>query len=414
MKDLTDKAIRAAKAKPKKYRLAGGGGLSLVVMPDGAKYWRLRYRDDAGKAKELAVGTPYPTTSLADARAEAERIKAERRQHGVDPSEQRRAKRLAKREAVAETFGDAANAWHAFRAPKWNIKTATQVRDYLDKDLMPKLRKRPLALISTPELGEIVAGIEARGAFDVAGKVRTWLRAIFAFARAKGWIAGHFDPVKDLAAIASTAKPDAQNYPHLDMAEIPGFLRDLDAYQGSYLVKACAWLSLWTANRPGVTRTLQWSEVDLDDALWTIEKGREGMKRGYYHLTPLPTQAVAMLREVHMLTGTFDYVFAGRNDPMKPLSDGSVNVMLKKIGYRGKQTAHGFRHVASTALNELGYERDWIERQLAHKDPDAIRGTYNKAHYLDPRRKMMQAWADRLDAMKAGAVVLPFRARRPA
>lgn len=408
MKALTDTAIRNAKRRVKKYRLAAGGGLCLVVMPDGAKYWRLRYRDDAGKAKELAVGSPYPTTSLADARAEAERLKAERRK-GRDPSEQRRALRLAKREAVAETFGDAANAWHAYRTPKWSPRTAAQVRDYLDKDLMPKLQHRPLSRITPPELGAIVAGVEARGAFDVAGKVRTWLRAIFAFARAKGWVPGDIDPAKDLAAVASTDRPEAKNHAHLEAAELPAFLRDLDAYQGSYLVKACARLSLWTANRPGVTRTLRWSEVDLDGALWTIERGREGMKRGYYHLTPLPTQAVALLCEVHKLTGTFEYVFAGRNDPMKPLSDGAVNVMLKKIGYRGKQTAHGFRHVASTALNELGYERDWIERQLAHKDPDAIRGTYNKAQYLEPRRKMMQAWADKLDAIKTGATVLPFR-----
>ena len=389
MKTLTDTAIRNAKPRPKKYRLAAGGGLCLMVMPEGGKYWRLRYRDDSGKAKELSVGAPYPTTSLADARAEAERMKGERRK-GADPSEQRRAARLAKREVVAETFGDAANAWHAYRVPAWSAKTAGQVRDYLDKDLMPKLRTRPLSRITAPELGAIVAGIEARGAFDVASKVRTWLRAVFAFSRAKGWITAEVDPAKDLAAVASTARPEAGNYAFLEPEELPDFLRKLDAYQGSYLVKACAWLSLWTANRPGVTRTLRWSEVDLDDAKWTIAKGRDYMKRGYRHETPLPTQAVAMLRDVHKLTGTFEYVFAGRNDPMKPLSDGAVNVMLKKIGYRGKQTAHGFRHVISTQLAEMGYEKDWTERMLAHKDPDKMRGTYNKAMYLDPRRKMMQ------------------------
>ena len=158
--------------------------------------------------------------------------------------------------------------------------------------------------------------------------------------------------------------------------------------------------ALWTANRPGVTRTLRWSELDLDQALWTIGKGREGMKRGYAHLTPLPNQAVAMLREIHKLTGTFEYVFIGRNDPGKPLSDGAVNMLLKRLGYRGRQTTHGFRHLISTALNEQGYEPDWVERQLAHGDPDKIRGTYNKAMYLESRRKMMQDWADYLDNIK--------------
>jgi integrase len=185
------------------------------------------------------------------------------------------------------------------------------------------------------------------------------------------------------------------------MDELPAFLDALDADEGSSMVKGCAKLALWTANRPGITRTLRWSELDLDDALWTIKRGRKGMKRGYQHFTPLPYQAVAMLREVHKLSGTFEYVFIGRNDPRQPLSDGAVAGMFKRIGYHGKQTMHGFRHLVSTALNELGYERDWVERQLAHGDPDKIRATYNKAHYLDQRRKMMQDWADYLDRLVA-------------
>jgi integrase len=187
----------------------------------------------------------------------------------------------------------------------------------------------------------------------------------------------------------------------LQLDELPGFLRALDDYDGSELVKACTRLALWTANRPGVTRTLRWKELDLDTGLWTIQKGREGMKRGYSHLTPLPKQAVAMLREVHRTTGNFEYVFIGRNNPSKPLSDGAIGGMFKRIGYHRKQTAHGFRHLVSTALNDKGFAEDWIERQLAHGDPDKIRGTYNKAQYLEPRRKMMQEWADLLDAMRS-------------
>ena len=158
-------------------------------------------------------------------------------------------------------------------------------------------------------------------------------------------------------------------------------------------------------------RTLRWKELDLDDALWTIEKGREGMKRGYRHLTPLPRQAVALLRRIHGMTGTFEFVFIGRNNPRTPMSDGAINGMFKTMGYGGRQTAHGFRHLISTALNERGYKTDYVERQLAHGDPDAIRDTYNRAHYLEPRRKMMQAWADYLDQAKAGGEVVSFRKR---
>ena len=367
----------------------------LLVMPDGSKYWRLRYRF-GGKARMIAVGKPYPETTLKAATLRS----AEMRvliAAGTDPANQRKVDKLTTKKLVANTFGQAADAWHLHRSRAWDVKTADQARVYLDKDILPKLRGRPLDHIGAPELGALVAAIERRGAHDVAKKIRQWLRAIYSFARANGWTAN--DPARDLAAIAEKA-PESQNYAHLEVKELPGFLRALDRYEGSTLVVACAKLSLWTANRPGVTRTLKWSELDLDQGLWMIEKNREGMKRGYSHLTPLPTQAVTMLQEVHRITGQFEHVFIGRNDPMKPLSDGAINGMLKKIGYRYKQTAHGFRHLISTALNDKGYEEDWIERQLAHGDPDKIRGTYNKAQYLEPRRKMMQDWADTLDQMR--------------
>jgi integrase len=391
---LTELQVKNAKPRAAKYTMAAGHGLTLLVMPDGSKYWRLRYRF-GGKPRMIAVGRPHPHTKLKQAQAKAAEFRA-LIEAGTDPADERRADKLAERDRVANTFGEAAEAWHTFRSQAWDVKTSEQARSYLDKDLLPKLRSRPLDAISPAELGALVAKIEARGAFDVAKKTRQWLKAIFSYARANGWTAE--DPARDLAAIAQP-KPAAQSYAHLQLDELPGFLRALDDYDGSELVKACTRLALWTANRPGVTRTLRWKELDLDAGLWTIQKGREGMKRGYSHLTPLPKQAIALLREVQRTTGNFEYVFIGRNNPSKPLSDGAIGGMLKRIGYRRKQTAHGFRHLVSTALNDKGYEEDWIERQLAHGDPDKIRGTYNKAQYLEPRRKMMQDWADLLDAM---------------
>lgn len=402
---LTELEVKNAKPRAAKYTLAAGQGVTLLVMPDGSKYWRLRYRF-GGKGRMIGLGKPYPATSLKQAKARAAEIRA-LIEAGTDPADQRRAERLSQRERVANTFGEAAEAWHRFRSQAWDTKTAEQARSYLDKDMLPKLRSRPLDAVTPAELGALVAAIEARGAFDVAKKTRQWLKAIFAYARANGWTSN--DPARDLAAIARPA-PEKRNYAHLQLDELPGFLKALYAYDGSELVSACAKLALWTANRPGVTRSLRWDELDLDAGLWTIQKGRDGMKRGYFHLTPLPTQAVAMLREVHKITGRFDHVFVGRNDPGKPLSDGAIAGMFKRIGYGGRQTAHGFRHLVSTALNERGYEEDWIERQLAHGDPDKIRGTYNKAQYLEPRRKMMQEWADLLDKMRAGGgKVLPIR-----
>ena len=403
---LTDLAIRKATPRANKYKLSGGNGLTLIVMPDGAKYWRLRYRL-AGKEKEISIGPPYPELSLKDAEAGATRLRA-LLADGLDPAEQRFQAKLERKQNAAQLFGEAAEAWFEFRRKAWALRTAEQVREYLDKDLLPALGRRPLGAVTTKELAALSRAIEERGAPDVAKKARQWLASIFSFARGNGWTS--VDPTRDLRAIVLPTT-GGKNYPHLSIEELPDLLRKLESFNASRIVKAAAMLSLWTANRPGVTRTLRWEELDLDLAVWTIPKGREGMKRGYSHVTPLPVQAVDMLREVHHITGTFEYVFIGRNDPRNPISDGAVNALLKRLGFRGRQTAHGFRHLISTALNEQGYEADWIERQLAHGDPDKIRGTYNKATYLEDRRKMMQAWADHLDALRNGAKILPFKRR---
>jgi len=396
---LTDLQVRSAPARAKKYKISAGRGLTLVVMPDGAKYWRLRYRF-AGKPKEISLGRPYPEVSLKSAALEADRMRL-LLADGIDPAEQRMQQKLQQRNDASSTFGVAANAWFEFRSKAWAKRTSAQVQDYLIKDVIPALGRRPLAAITTKELAVFTGGIESRGAPDVAKKARQWLASIFAFARANGWT--DKDPVRDLRAVVLPSNA-GKHYAHLRIEELPEFLIALDRADSSPLVKAATMLVLWTANRPGVTRTLRWSELDLDAGLWTIAKDREGMKRGYLHYTPLPRQAVEKLKEVHTLTGTFEYVFAGRNNPRQPLSDGAINGLLKRLGYRGRQTTHGFRHLISTALNERGFEADWVERQLAHGDPDKIRGTYNKAMYLDPRREMMQSWADYLDQLRATAI----------
>lgn len=400
---LNDLQIRAARPRAKPYKLAAGRGLCLIVMPDGARYWRWRYRF-AGKEKMLSVGI-YPHVGLKRAQEKAEEARAVL-EKGVDPSENRREQKHALRLAVARTFADAATRWLEHNAPRWRPATLEKVEQYLNKDLLPLLGKRPLGNITPLELADAVEKIEARKAFNVAKKTRQWLSAIFEFAIAKGLTSTN--PAQHLGAVA-VITPGSQNHAHLSLDDLPGLLRALEAYQGSPLTKGATWLALWTANRPGVTRTLRWAEIDLEEALWTIDKGREGMKKGYRHLTPLPRQAVSLLRDLHQLTGTFEHVFIGRNNPRQPMSDGAINSAMKSMGFGGKQTAHGFRHLVSTALNERGYEPDWIERQLAHGDPDGIRGTYNKAHYLDQRRKMMQDWADYLDKIKTGGEIVPIR-----
>ena len=400
---LSDTALRNLKPRERPFKLSAGRGLCLLVNPDGRRFWRMRYMF-AGKEKMLSFGEyPFVTLKEAEAKAMAARVALARDE---DPSELRRQAKLDLRLSAARTFGDAAAKWIEHNRPRWKAPTLEKAQAYLDKDLLPPLGRRPLANITPVELAGVIERIEARKAFNVAKKCRQWLQAIFEFAIAKGLAKSN--PALHLGAIAAPA-PAVENHAHLTVDQLPAFLRALDAYAGSPLTRAAIWLALWTANRPGVTRTLRWAELDLEDALWTIEPGREGMKRGYRHLTPLPRQAVAALRDLHELTGSFEFVFVGRNNPREPMSDGAIARALKVLGYGGKQTAHGFRHLVSTALNEMGYEPDWIERQLAHGDPDAIRDTYNKAHYLEPRRQMMQAWADHLDALKTGRPTPPSK-----
>lgn len=391
---FTDAAARNAKPKERSYKVRVARGLYLLVNPDGSKYWRFRYRY-LGTPKSISLGV-YPYVGVADAQGKAHDARVLLAK-GVNPSEAKRQAKLALRLAVSRTFGQAAQQWYEHNLARWQPATAEKVRQYLDKDMLPALGRRPLANITPMELGAVVERIEARKAMNVARKTRQWLQAIFAYAIAKGLTTTN--PAEHLGAIAQPAPPP-RNRAHISASELPAFLQALDRYQGSLLTRTCTWLLLWTANRPGVTRSLRWDEVDLDSALWTIAKGREGMKLGYAHVTPLPQQAVAALRALQPITGRYPFVFIGRNDPGTPMSDGAIATMLKTMGYGGRQTSHGFRHLVSTALNEMGYEADWIERQLAHGDPDEIRGTYNKAIYLEPRRKMMQAWADHLDSLR--------------
>lgn len=397
MSTLTDVAIRSAikrcKASNKMERLSAGHWLTLLVTPQGIGRWQQRYRY-GGKERTVSFGS-YPRVTLAEASGKSEHARRLLRE-GLDPIEERRKHKAEIRRVVENTFGAAAEAWYTFKRPTWKSATAEKVRQYLDKDILPPLRLRPIASVSTHDLTQAIARIEARKAHNVAAKARQWCQSIFSYAIALGWLKDN--PAEYLGDV-SQPLPTAKNYAHLDQDELPELLAALKAYTGSKLVVGAIWLALWTANRPGITRTLKWSELDLDDALWTISKGRAGMKRGYAHLTPLPRQAVAVLRELRTISGTFEHVFIGRNDPRKPMSDAAVNKALATMGFKGRQTAHGFRHLVSTALNERGYESDWVERQLAHGDPDKIRGTYNKAVYLEPRRKMMQDWADLLEGM---------------
>ncbi len=397
---LTDSAIKAAKPKDRAYKKADGQGMYLEVMPTGSKLWRLKYRFH-GKETRISFGA-YPTVTLQQARKKRDEAR-ELLAQGLDPAAERRADSLAKR-IQGTTFETLANEWYEYNSPRWAESTRYKARLYLDNDILPLVGIRPVREITRPDLVELVRRVEQRGAMNVAGKIRQWLHQIFRFGLAKGVVENN--PATDLDVVA--APPVAtQHHPYVSFADLPGLLRQLDSTPMNTLTRCAIRLLMLTAVRPGELRQAPWSEFDLDSATWKIPKER--MKARRAHSVPLPTQAIEILQEIHEISGAYPLVFPGQNNSERPMSENTINKALRQMGYKGRQTGHGFRHLLSTELNGRGYNRDWIERQLAHGDNDEIRDTYNHAAYLEQRREMMQAWADSIDALCTGGNVVDIK-----
>ncbi|SDS78054.1 Integrase [Pseudomonas prosekii] len=396
---LSDTTIRTAKPKDKLYRLTDANGLCLEVTTTGSKLWRYRYRFN-GSAKMLALGA-YPAVTLLKAR----QLRDGARQlliEGTDPGEQKKtAKQAQKVEGL--TFETLAREWFAYNAPRWAESTTYKAKLYLENDLIPGIGARPVKAITRPDLVELVRKVEARGTLNAAGKIRQWLHQIFRYGLAKGVVDAN--PATDLSVVAAPPKA-ARHHPHVTFVELPEMLAKSEAANIHSLTRHAIRLLTLTAVRPGELRQAPWAEFDLERATWTIPAER--MKARRPHVVPLPRQAVAILRQLQEVTGRYELVFAGAN-PQRPMSENTVNKALRLMGYEGRQTGHGFRHLLSTELNGRGYNKDWIERQLAHGDTDEIRGTYNHAAYVEQRREMMQAWADSIDAQCAGANVVNIK-----
>ena len=399
---LTDKKVAGAKPQAKTYKLADGGGLYLEVAPGGGKWWRIKYRHE-GKEKRISLGV-YPAVSLKDAR---ERREAARKliAQGVDPS---KARQEEKAEAAAEavTFEIVAREWYEKFKPGWKDSHARITMQRLTHNIFPSLGPRPVKDIQAPELLKSIRMIEQRGAVETARRVLQVCGQIFRYAVASGL--AERDPSADLRG----ALPPCRAKHHASLTEpkaVAGLLRAIDGYTGSFVVLCALRLAPLVFVRPGELRRAEWAEIDFDKAEWRIPG--EKMKMAEQHIIPLARQAVAILRELHPLTGEERYLFPSVRTSARPMSENTVNAALRRMGYgQEEMTGHGFRSLASTLLHELGWNRDAIERQLAHAERNAVRAAYNFAEHLPERRRMMQAWADYLDKLKAGAKVTPLHA----
>ncbi|KFF68755.1 tyrosine-type recombinase/integrase [Pectobacterium brasiliense] len=384
---LTDLKIKKAKAQDKPYTLNDGGGLSLLIDPKGTKGWRFRYRF-ANKPKLISFGT-YDAVSLADARKKRNEARS-MLANGINPSDARRADKLSLLFSTENTFEAVAREWHTSKLTTWSEGYAKEVMHYLEKEIFPFLGKRPIDQITPLELLAVLQKIEKRGALEQASKIRRRCGEVFRYAVVTG--RAMYNPAPDLASAMN--KPKNNHFPFLTESELPDFVQALNNYKGSQITKYATQLLMLTGVRTIELRAAEWAEFDLDNALWEIPKER--MKKRRPHLVPLSTHAIAILKELKVLTGYYQLVFPGRNDTRKPMSDAAINKVIKMLGYHGRLTGHGFRHTMSTILHEHGFNSAWIETQLAHVDKNSIRGTYNHAQYLEGRREMLQWYSEEL------------------
>ena len=403
---LTDLECRKAIPKEKTYRLYDGGGLYLEVTPTGSKYWRLKYRY-SGKEKRLAIGV-YPAVSPKQAR---EKVQDEKRKlsEGRDPSTERRLQKILSQVAAENSFKAVALEWLDRRAPTLSAKHVDKVRGRLDKNLFPWIGDRPIAEIAAPELLSGLRRVEERGAVHTAKRLLQYAGQIFRYGVATGRC--ERDIAADLRG-SLTQEKETHRAAITDPLKAGGLLRAIDGYQGSLISRCALRLAPLAFVRPGELRHAEWSEIDLDRGEWNIPG--EKMKMGLPHLVPLSRQAIEVLREIQPLTGQGRYVFPSQRTSERPISDNTINASLRRMGFdtRQEMTAHGFRAMARTILDEvLGFRPDFIEHQLAHAVRDPNGRAYNRTAHLAERRKMMQEWADYLDKIKAGAEVIPLHGR---
>jgi len=400
---LTDIQLRRIKPTDKPQKLSDGGGLFLLVTVQGGKLWRLAYRF-AGKQKTLSIGE-YPIVSLTDARAKREEAKRQL-VNGIDPSAAKQAAKATMQGAAANCFEVIAREWHKTHMTSKSEKHAKKTLNALEKDVFAWLGKLPITKIEAPDILAVLRRIEQRGANDLAHNTKSIIGQVFRYAIATGRAVRN--PVPDLQG-ALTPVTVKHHAAITDPGQIGALLRACESYTGHFATRCALHLSFLVMLRPGEVRKAEWSDIDLDRAEWRIPAAKMKMKDE--HIIPLSRQAIAIFNEIKPLTGTGQYVFPSVRSHARPMSENTVNGALRRLGYTGDEmTAHGFRGMASTRLNEAHlFHPDAIERQLAHGEQNSVRAAYNRAQYLPERVKMVQWWADYLDSLKAGGVVVPFQ-----
>ena len=394
---LTVIQIKQAKAKEKPYRLKDFNGLFLEVRVTGKKCWRFRGTHN-GKEVLLSLGT-YPAVSLSKARDKCREYQ-EQLAHGINPSEQRKQAKDAM--STAQTFESMAREWHGKYKVKWADNYAKTVMRRMEKEVFPFIGRMPANEIQPRQILEVLRIIENRGAHDLAHRMHQLIGQVLRYGVAIGRV--DRDNSADIKGALTPVAHEHHPCPKTPR-DVARLMKAIYDYQGSHVVRCALRFSAMTFVRPGELRHAKWEDFDLEAAEWRYFVSKTKTQ----HIVPLSSQALEVLASLHPLTGHGKHVFPGRRGGLRPMSENTVNAALRYLGFsRDEMTAHGFRGMASTALNEMGWSADAIERQLAHSEKDTVRAAYNHADHLPERRRMMQAWADYLDQLRENGRVIPL------
>jgi len=422
MGKLTDKAVQAAQPREKQYGISDGDSLSLIVRPSGAKLWWYRYRF-TGKAKTLSIGV-YPIVSLKEARDKVFEAK-KKLANNIDPSAEKLAVRAALVEQQVEQVQDEASRFEVVardwfekhsKSLKWEENHASKIMGRLENDIFPWLGKRPVAEITPQELLGVIRKIESRGALETAHRALSECGRVFRYAVASGL--ADRDPSGDLRGALPPYRKDKHFAAVTDPKDVGALLRDIESYCGTHVVRAAFALSPRVFLRPGELRKLEWEWIDFDEAMITIPPTahKTGKRTQAPHLVPLSVQAIQTLKEIQPITGKGRLVFPSERDKNRPMSDNGVRSAMRRLGWTGDEmTPHGFRAMASTTLDNLGYKQEWIERQLAHDESNKIKAAYKRElhmMYMPERKKMMQDWSNYLDKLRDGAQIIKLKSNK--
>ena len=391
---LNHTAIEALKPRASAYSASDGRGLGLSVQPTGAKWWRFRYNFE-GKAKLLSLGV-YPDVSLAQARQrceDARKLVAD----GVNPSAKRKDDRALKNVKAFHSFEQIAMLWWEHWSSTHNQRYTLSVKTRLQQNVFGALGQLPINEITAKHIADCVKEIGARGATDIAKRAKETIGQIFRYAIANGY--AERNPAKDFSISDVVKLKPVKNMARVDESELPDLLRAIEAYNGKAITRIATKLMVLTFVRTATLIGTQWSEIDFEAKLWRIPKER--IKTKTPHFVPLPTQAIELLKTLKTITGDGEYLFPSASGSKNAfMSNNTILKALERMGYKGRQTGHGFRGVASTTLHERGYDHQHIEIQLAHAQRSSVAAAYNHALYLPQRTQMMQEWADFLDSLR--------------